>query len=816
MLTTLAQDLRYALRGLRKNPVFTVVATAVIAVGIAAVSTIYTVADAVILRPVPGVSAPGQMVDIERVSDARSVSGSYPWFHAIAAESRTMSGIAAWDMVSLTISPRDQGIAAQGNIVSGNYFNVLGVRPVVGRFFVPGEDSIPGARPVIVLSHAFWQEHLGGDSAVVGRSLIVNGHLFTVIGVAPARFSGLFPVARIDAWVPMMMQQVVRGGEDLLNSPSSGWLRVVGRLRPGVSRETARAELTTLTARFAAAVEAPLMKGSPPFGGVRLSTITGFPSDVAGPVLAFFAVLLALALLVLLIASVNVAGMLLVRALARRREIAVRLALGAARGRLIRQLLTESLLLFVVGGSIGLLLASVGTALLARIPLPREAVLNLDLSLDPRIVELTLVVALLNGAIVGMLPAFRASRTDLSHTLRSDTAGAGRIRSRLRSGLVAGQLSASLLLLTAAGLFVKALARGESVRPGYDVDHIATAAMDVSLSGYDSLRAKAFTQQLTARIARIPGVTHVAWTRMLPLSMSSWDNGIEVPGYTQPGGHGDELDVGVAAVDTGYFATIHLPIVAGRGFNASDDAGAPKVAVISRAFANTAWPGENPLGKIFKSGGNVTTVVGVVPDVKFSSLSEATHPFLYQPLAQDWMSGLVAMVRTSGDAERLAAPIAAAMHQIDPILPPPVTSTLERTAASVLLPQRVAMMITTALGLAGLVLATIGLYGIVAFSAAQRTREMGIRQALGATQRQVVQLVVGEGMRIVAVGGVIGLVLSVAAAQALTPFLFGVSPHDVVPLLAGTVVLAFAALAASWIPARRAARSDPMVSLRTE
>ncbi len=507
MLDTVTQDARYAFRVLRKNPVFTIVAVAVIAVGIGAVSAIYTVADAAILRPVPGVRDLSHVVTIERTDGQGGGphSISYPYFQYLTHHAHDMTGISAWDMVTLTISNGGAGTTVQGNLVSGNYFTTLGVHAALGRFFARDEDSIPDARPVIVLSHEFWQRQFGGDSSVIGHLLLVNGRQFSVIGVAQPGFDGLFPALRIDVWVPIMMQATAEPGGDMLHDVNSGWLQLVGRTADGVARPAARAELTHLTQQFAASEEAPLPRGIPQFTGITLRDLSGLPSDVSRPVLAFFVVLLLLSGLVLLIASVNVTGMLLVRAVARRREIAVRLALGAGTRRLLGQLLTESVVLFAMGGTLGLAFAVVGTRLLARIPLPANVPLSLDLALQPHTLLLTLGVALATGVVFGLLPATRAARADLNTGLRGDSAGAGHSRSRLRTVLVAAQLAASLLLLTVSGLFVKALARGHQVNPGYDIDHIATAAFDVSRSGYDTTRAQVFTQQLTQRLRAIPG-----------------------------------------------------------------------------------------------------------------------------------------------------------------------------------------------------------------------------------------------------------------------------------------------------------------------
>ena len=820
MLNAVGQDARYAVRMLRKHPVFTFVAVAVVALGTGAVSTIYSVANAVVLRPVPGVAHPSDVVTVERTrADGRgSRSASYPYYEHLAKNTHALSGVAAWDMVTLTLSTGGEGTLAHANLVTGNFFNLLGTKPALGRFFAADEDAASAAKPVMVISHERWQRRFNGDSSIVGSKVLVDGHPFTVIGIAERGFSGLYPVLRIDAWLPIAMQPVVRRGNDLLSSVGAGWLTLVGRVAPGSSREAARAELSGLTKQFSASVEASTSENFADWTGVRVQPSTGLPADATTPVLAFFLVLLAVSGLVLMIASVNVASMLLARAATRRREIAIRMALGAARARLVRQLLTESILLFVLGGSLGIVLAIYATRLLSRIHLPVDVPLLIDVSPDARVLAVTLLVALVTGTVFGAAPALDGSRADVATAMRSDTAAAGRTRSRLRSTLVAVQVASSMLLLTTSGLFVRALARGHRVETGYDIQHVATAAIDVSLSGYDSTRARAFYDDLRDRLRAVPGVSTVAYARVLPLAMNTMGYGITVPGYTPPQDRANRgLTANADLVDEGYFDALHLPIVAGRGLRASDNASAPQVVIVSEQFARTFWPGQNAIGKVITlENDKPITVVGLTRDVKFARLNEDPAPFMYLPLAQHWESDINVLVRTTGEASSLAAPIREAVRALDPMLPPPAAVALEESAAIVLLPQRFAVIVTAALGALGLVLAVIGLYGVVSFSTAQRTREVGVRMALGAARRDVIQLIVRDGMRVVGIGIVIGLTLAGLATRLLRPFLFGVDPLDVTTFVSMAAVLGGAALVASLIPARRAAAADPMDALRQD
>lgn len=813
MLHAIVQDARYAARILRKNPVFALVAILVVALGTGAVSTIFSVANAVVLRPLPGVPDAGDVVSLQRVrrDGGGSRSASYPYAAYLTEHAKTAQ-VAAWEMIPLTLSTGDGGLLAQSNLVTANYFDVLGVRPLLGRLFTTAEAGIGAPSRVIVIGAGLWQREFHGDSAVIGRDLRVNGQHFTVIGVAPPSFNGMFPIVRTDAWVPMNTQPLVRRGGDLLRSVGSGWLELVARVNPGASRRAVATELSSLTKQFSAANETGPSADIGQFSTVQVARATGLPMDAATPVLAFFGVLLVVSGLVLLIASVNVASMLLARAVARRREIAVRIALGAGRRRLVRQLLTESVLLFSAGGAVGLMLSFYLTRLMTRIELPVDVALAIDPTPDARVLMVTLGVALVTGVVFGLAPALQGSRGDVASTLRGDTSASARSRSRLRNVLVGAQVAASLMLLATSGLFVRALARGHSVDPGYDISHTATALVDVGVAGYDTTRSKAFYTALTERLRAYPGVTQVAYTRVVPLSMNNMGYDVAIPGHSDRDGNST-----TNLVAGGYFELFRLPIIEGRALLESDDERQPKVAVVSEGFVKRFFPGASGVGRQFKLDSSTTvTVVGVTRDVKFAKLDEQSGAMLYLPIAQHWRTDVNVLVKTTGDEHTLAGPIRAEMHALDPMLPPPVVVTLERSAGVALLPQRFAVGVTAALGLAGLLLATIGLYGVLSFSTAQRTREIGVRMALGAAASDVVRLVVGEGMRVVGIGMAVGLVLALVGSRALAPFLFGVNPLDAVTYAATATILGGAAMVACLLPARRAAATDPMLAIRQD
>jgi putative ABC transport system permease protein len=814
MLTALWQDLRFALRMVRKSPVMTAIAVAIIALGTGSVSTIFSVANAIVLRAIPGVVDIDRLAVIQRTQrDGGSLSASYPYYEHLAANSRRMNGIAAWSMLPLTMSGGTEPISALGNIVSGNYFDVIGVKPMLGRFFTDEETRVRGTYPVVVVSYGYWQQHLGADSSVVGKSVIVNGSKFTVVGVTPQGFAGIFAVLRTDAWVPLMMQRELRQRGDL-TSETSAWLEMFGRLAPGTSRDEAQAELAALTNQYATrptSAEVPHMKS---FVDAHLYDATGLPADASGAIVGFFALLLALSALVLLIASVNVASMLLARAVARRGEISVRLALGAGPGRLVRQLLTESSILFLLGGAGGVVLAIGGTGLLERVHLPVDVPLALDIRPDSRVLAFTLAIAFVTGIVSGLAPALQASRLDLAIGLRGDTAGGGVARSRLRNALMIGQIALSLVLLSASGLFLRALERGTRIDPGFDATNVATAEIDVGRAGYDSVRAREFYRTLKARLSSLPGVTGVAYGRTLPLTMNISGTEVSMSGYAPPRrAAGDPFDVNFNIVDDGYFSVLRTPILRGRGFTTADGPSAPPVLVVNESFAKLL-PSVEILGRTVKYNDLDARIVGVVRDSRAARLNAPPGAFIFAPATQQARTATNLLVRTSGDPAAIMPAIRDAVRAADPNLPAPTLTTLSQATSVALLPQRVAVAVTGVLGVAGLLLAAIGLYGVLSFAVAQRTRELGVRIALGATSSDVLRLIVGQGMRLAGMGMAIGVVLALVGARLLSPFLFGVSPADPITFLAIGVVLTSAVLLASYLPARRASKADPVVSLR--
>lgn len=815
----LLSDARFALRVFRKNPVFVGIAVLVVSLGTGAVSTIFSVANAIVLRPIPGVTDASRVVEIARTRQGENgtLSASYPYYRHLQKGTKTLSGVAAWAMASVVATPSTQGVAILGDAVSGNYFSVLGVRPALGTVFSGDDDVALMNEGVGVISYAFWKRYYGGDSSVVGRSMRVNGIPTVIIGVAPPRFTGVYPALRTDIWLPLGMRARLHETRDGFDDPNMSYMQLVGALRPGVSREAAREELTTLTAQYATSKSVGENKAMSEYTAAKVYAVAGVPGEVAGAVTGFFAILLAIAALVLMIASVNVASMLLARAVVRRREIAVRMALGASKRRLVRQLLVESVMLFTAGGAAGTLLAFWGTRLLQRIELPIDVPLELDVTPDGRVLVVTLLVAIVTGILFGLAPALQGSRLDVQSTLRSDTAGSGRRKSRLRDGLIVGQIAMSLLLLSSAGLFIRALGRGKAADPGFSADGVVTANIDVESAGYNEAKARLLFRELSDRMAAVPSVEAVAWGRILPLSMSNSGYDVSIPGFTPPNGKTDDsFVVSSNVVDGAYFAALKIPIVRGRAFKRADDEHSASVAIVSESFAKRYFGAREALGAMIRRDGKPVTIIGIAKDSKFAKLDEEHEPFLYLPSAQEWRSTGNILLRTRGAAESVSAALLREMASLDPTLPPPRITTLRQATAVVLLPQRVAAAVTGALGIVGLLLAAVGLYGVLSFSTAQRTRELGVRLALGASRIGIMRLVLRDGIRLVVGGVTVGLALAFLATRALRPFLFGLNPLDPLTFVVIALTLVGVSVVATAIPAHRASTTDPMLSMREE
>ncbi|HUQ81329.1 MAG TPA: ABC transporter permease [Gemmatimonadaceae bacterium] len=814
MLDLLKQDVRYAIRALGRSRLFVIVSVLSIAIGVGATTAIVTLANTLLLRPPPGVGHPERVVTVGATRDTRGFDNfSYPNFVDYRSAARSLAGLAAIrvEPQAVSLAGPSGGEPLQMGAASGNFFEVLEARPALGRFFTPDEDRAPGASPVVVLSHRFWNRRFQADSSIVGKPIVLNGSPFTVVGVAAERFQGPFVIAP-DLWVPLTASSLLGLASDIFENRRAVWIMGIGRLAPDVGIGQAQADLSAIATRLAQQYPNE-NKGR----GLAVMPASLFPGDMRPMIAAFLGLLLAVAGLVLMIASTNVAGMLLARASARRREIAVRLALGASRGQLVVQLVIESLLVFAVAGATGLLLAkwlvSGLLALVPRLPVP----LAVDPRLDWRVLTFALVVSLVTGLLAGLVPALQSTRPDLVPTLKSDTGGTGtRQRLRLRSGLLVAQIAFSMLLLVVGGLFARALTHAREIDPGFDPRGVYVASLDLGLANNDSISGRRVAATILERARGIPGVRSAALSTMLPLDGGGLGLGsIKAAGREPPAGQdGWREDWNV--VTPGYFATMGTPLVRGRDFTESDRAGAADVAILNEAFAGVLFPGQDAVGRTLTNDDRVVTIIGLARNAKYRSLGEAQRNFIYVPLAQRYMGRTNLLVKTTSGPSSVAAPIRRLLQDVDARLPILRQQTMEEQTATSLFPQRVALYVSGGLGTVALLLALLGIYGVTAFSVSQRTREIGVRTALGAQRSHVIGLVLRQGVVLAAVGVFVGSLAAFGATRLLASLLYGMPATDVVAFGGAALALAVAAVAASWIPARRAARVDPIIALRSE
>ena len=817
-MSTLLQDLRYGLRAISRRPGFAAVAVLTLALGIGANTALYSLLSAVLVRPMPGLTDPQRLVWVTPTSrDGRERNFAYPNYLEYRARSDVFSGLAAWTNVSLALASGGAPTRIAGQVVSGDYFSVLGVRFAHGRGFVPEEDATPGTHPVVVMSHRLWRTRFGSDPAIVGRSIVINGRLFAVVGITAAEFVGAELGDPPGVWLPMAMVAVANAGLERARSErGSWWLTAVGRLRDGATVEGAERALRPLALQHQRDYPG-LMDGI----GIRVRQLRGgvTPRN-AGDVVPIVILGFAVTGLVLLIACANVANLQLGRALARRREIGVRLALGAGRWRLVRQLLTESVLLALMAGAAGILLAVWLTdAVMAMIGSPFE----LNVTPDRSVLGFTTAVAVGTGLLFGFAPALHATARAVAPALKQDAGGTGWRRSRLQTTLVVAQVALSLVLLVTAGLFLRSLQKAQEVDVGFDGRRdVAVLSFDLHQLAYDSARTMAFHSQLLERVRAMPGVRDASLGDVVPLSgrmvgIMVFPEG--VPHDPNAGEMGP--NVGSATVYPGFLSTLGVPLVKGRDFSAADRRGAPDVVIVNEEAARVFWPGQDPIGKRLTedpASDRWLEVIGVARDGKYDALSDDVRPFVYLPFAQQGhpSAEISLLVRTSGDAGLRLEALAREVRAIDPTLPVYDVRTLEDVLERRASERRSGAAILAAFGGLALILATVGVYAVMAHAVGARTREIGVRVALGAGRRDVVRLFVGEGTRLAGIGVLAGLALALALTQLLRGLIFGVAATDVMTFAAVSTLLLGAALLAAWLPARRAARVDPVAALRSE
>jgi predicted permease len=814
----LRQDVRYALRRLAATPGFTMIAVLSLALGIGANTAMFSVINAILLRPLP-VADVDRLVDLY-TSDSGGVqhaTSSYPDFRDMRALSSVFADATAWE---LFIAPVERGEPSpelvMGEVVSGSYFDVLGVETVLGRPFQRDEDAAPGAHPVAIIGHGYWQRNFGGNPAVIGSTLRLGSGTFTIIGVTPPGFAGMLRGIRADVFIPMAMVEAVKSGADRLEQRGSRGLFIKARLRDGVSLAQADVALQDLARRLA--LEHPETNEGRAMSALPTRDVAIMP--IADRVLRPVALLLlAVVGLVLLIACANLAGFLLARAADRKREIAVRLALGAKRAQLVRQLLVESVALALLGGLAGIALAWIATRLLMGYQPPLPIPIQLDIPIDGRVLLYTLLVSVLAGVGFGMAPGLQATRPDVAPTLRDESGGTGaRSKSRLRHGLVITQIAVCLVLLIASGLFLRSLLQAQRIDPGFDTSPAAIVRFVPGMVGYDDARGLAFFETLAERLRARADIDEVAMADRLPLGATVQTRNVNFDGMDPPAGR-DAFDIDFANIDAAYFDVMQVPIIDGRGFSSADQAGAPSVAVVSQTLAGRFFPDGDAVGRTLYLGedrSSPATVIGVAADALVRTLGEDPRPYLYLEARQTGASGLMVVARGRIPDDALLRAVRDEAAAIDPRIPALEAMTMEQHLALMLFPPRMAALLLSTFGALGLLLAAVGIWGVVSYAVARRTREVGIRMALGARPRDAVLLLTSGGARLVLIGAGTGILLAAAVSRLLSRYLFGVAAFDPLTFLGVPLLLALVGVGAAWLPARRAASIDPIRAIRSD
>jgi predicted permease len=810
-MTSPVQDIRFALRAFRKNPLFAASAILVLALGVGLNAATFSLFDAVVLKSLPAVGHSGELIDLQ------VRGGSYPFFRDLRdGGGDVFRGVGAWGHRWLSVAGGGTPELTRGTLVSAEYFDVLQVPLTAGRGFVRHEED--SGAPVAVVSEAFARRRFGAPARAVGRSFLANASPFTVVGVAPQEFRGVGFASHSDVWMPIgAWPRIATGGMRRMNilGRNWGWLSFFGRLKPGVEPARAQAAVDVLVRREIAAY--PKDVGSDHRIVLRPLARSAAGAGQAVDPARFLGLLLGAVGVVLLIACANLANLLLARGAARRREIAVRQALGASRGRLIRQLLTESILLALFGGAAGVLIASWFVALLARVPIPGGGTFGaFGAALDLRVLGYAFLLSLLTGGLFGLVPALKGSRVHLLPALKEEPPKDGR-RLGLNGSLMAGQVALCLLLLSCAGLFVRSLRNALTADLGFEPRHVATASVNLGLARYDYARAKVFTDELARRAAALPGVQSVAWTGILPLSGMRDTETVRIPEAVGP----VPKETDMLAVGPGYFAALGMPLAAGREFDSALDLPeGTRAVVVNEAAARHFWPGRSPLGRRIEIQGRERLVVGVVRNSLFYSLEDKDLPLVAldgeQLGADALLSSLTLVLRTSGDPRLVLEPVRREAARLDSTLPMIELQTLDDTIGEMLLPQRLGSALLGLFAGLAFLLAEVGVYAVIAASVARRTRELGIRLALGGRPGQMRRMVIRQTAVPVAVGIAAGFPVTLAVTQLLGRFLYGVAPYDPATLAGAVLLLILGGLAAADLPARRAAGVSPLEALRHE
>ncbi|HXO05390.1 MAG TPA: ABC transporter permease [Candidatus Sulfotelmatobacter sp.] len=814
------QDVRYSLRTIAKGPGYAAIIILTLALGIGANTTIFSWINSALLNPVPGLSSPKEVVALSLSKPGENpFAFTYPDIEAMRDGQQSFTAIAACNIAAMSLTGNGKPERVWGMVASANYFDVLGVRPVLGRAFLPEEDERPGGAPVAVISYRLWQTHFGANPNIVGQTVEINQHPYTIIGVTPAVFQGSQTGVRSEIWVPVMMMDQVAARSDLIHDHHYFWLFAFGRLKPGVKLAQAQEEVTVLLDRE--------VKNYPEehrgHDSVSVYPLWKSPFGLNFFLKLLLPMLMIIAGLVLLLACANVANLMLVRSVGRRREIAIRMSLGASRWRLVRLLLVESLMLALAGGGIALLITTWTAGTFMKFIPTTDFPISLGVPVDRVVLLAALAISVLTGVIFGILPALRASGDSPVAVLKEDTGSAsgGLRKARLASGLVVAQISLSLLLLICAGLFIRSFMSAQQINPGFNPHNVLTVSYDLFTAGYSNASGAEFDRQLTAKLETLPGIQSVALTSRVPLGFGG-STSVKPEGYVPQAN--ESMETQTAMITPNYLQTVQIPIVKGRNFSSQDTVSSQRVAIVSETFANRYWPRQEALGKQLNS--DLThewfTVVGVARDSKVSSLNENPTPFVYLPhyqisfLNQPGGSEMIVIARTTGEPLAIGRTVEKTIHELNADLVVFNVTTLESSARITSFPQRIAGTFVGAFGLLALVLAAVGIYGVTAYTTKQRTHEIGIRVALGANKHDILRLVIGHGLRLTLIGVALGLAAAFALTRYLGSMLLGVTSTDAMTFSSVAILLCAVALLACFLPARRAMRVDPMVALHCE
>jgi predicted permease len=817
------KDIQYAFRTFTKNPGFAIIGIVTLALGMAVNTTLFSVINGFLLRPLPVPHAEQiTVLSLNQSSLPGNRHFSYPDYENLRDQTDSFSDVFAYRVTFAAVAADQKADHCLISRVTNNYFSSLGIRPAYGRLILPTEGRSPGTDPVLVLGYSYWRKRFASDPEVVGKKVLIHEHTFTIVGVAPRDFHGTFTALDMDAYVPFSAEL----SEDPDNPVEKNWtsrasrsLTIMGRLKPGVSIKQAQASLNVVAQRIADQ-HPDTEKGL----AVQL-----FPEKLArpepdpeNPIPAAAIAFMALAGLVLLVACFNIANVLLVRATVRQREMAIRAALGAGQGRLVRQYLTESLLLALLGGGGGLLLGTWAAGVLGSPPMRSELPIEFDFHPDATVYLFALAAVLLTGLIVGIIPALRAARTNVITVLHEGGRGSssGPRRQLARNALVVAQVAGSLVLLIVAGLFVRSLDNAQKINLGFNPDHVLNLSVDVEQIGYKETQGREIYREMENRVRALPGVKSVAQAFSVPMGLMSAGDRLAIENHPLEAGQ-QPPDVSYNVVTPDYFDTLQISILRGRKFTAADSEKAPPVAVINQYMAKKLWPNEDALGRRFSvkgPNGPFIEVVGISQDGKYQNIVEDPQPYFYMPLDQNYMSIRTFHVRTSLPTDSLALQIESQIQELAPNLPFTQVQTMSEAlqGANGFFLFRFGAQLTAVMGLLGLILAVVGIYSVVSYAAAQRTQEIGIRIAMGARPADILKMVLRQGLGVVGIGLALGLIIALAGTRLMSTMIVGVRPSDPLTFSVVVVLLTAIALFACWIPARRATRIDPLVALRHE